>query len=243
MSFRVLLIRMRKEVIGDAMLIQADCQDWMATLPDCFRADALITDPPYGVNLGQTEGSGTDHAGKQHGLKIAAYSSYEDTYENFCSLIVPRLNAAMQRAERAAVFTGPHQQEQRKPDALGGVFCPAASARHCWGFKNFLPVLLYGSAPDLQKGSKHTVYRSSEVVDRDDNPHPVPKPIGWMRWLVDLASRQGETVLDPFMGSGTTGVAALQLGRKFIGIELDPAYFDIACRRIEDAQRQSRIFA
>ena len=59
-----------------------------------------------------------------------------------------------------------------------------------------------------------------------------------MTWLVKRASLPGETILDPFMGSGTTGVAALKLGRRFIGIEIEPAYFEIACRRIEQAQRE-----
>jgi DNA modification methylase len=60
--------------------------------------------------------------------------------------------------------------------------------------------------------------------------------------MVDAFTEPGDTVLDPFMGSGTTGVACAQLGRRFTGIELEPRYFDIACRRIEDAQRQGKLF-
>jgi DNA modification methylase len=60
--------------------------------------------------------------------------------------------------------------------------------------------------------------------------------------MVGKGSLEGETILDPFMGSGTTGVACMNLGRKFIGIEREVKYFDIACRRIDDAQRQSRLF-
>ena len=63
-----------------------------------------------------------------------------------------------------------------------------------------------------------------------------------MRWAVDLASRNGETILDPFMGSGTTGVACAKLGRRFIGIEIHEPYFEIALRRIEQAQRQRDLF-
>ena len=63
-----------------------------------------------------------------------------------------------------------------------------------------------------------------------------------MKWLVSLASDIRETILDPFMGSGTTGVACIKLGRKFIGIEIEPKYFDIACRRIEEAWNQPRLF-
>jgi len=63
-----------------------------------------------------------------------------------------------------------------------------------------------------------------------------------MEWVVSVSSLPGEFVLDPFMGSGTTGVACANLGRKFIGIEIEPKYFDIACKRIEDAYRQGDMF-
>ena len=72
--------------------------------------------------------------------------------------------------------------------------------------------------------------------------HPCPKPLAWMLWLVTRGSLPGHLVIDPFMGSGTTGVACVKLGRRFIGIEIYPHYFDIACRRIEDAYRQPDMF-
>jgi DNA modification methylase len=76
-----------------------------------------------------------------------------------------------------------------------------------------------------------------------DGEHPNEKPVGLVVRFVGLHTVRGQTVLDPFMGSGTTGVACMSLGRKFIGIEIEEKYFDIACRRIEDAQRQKRMFA
>lgn len=72
--------------------------------------------------------------------------------------------------------------------------------------------------------------------------HPTEKPVPLMAYIVRLSVREQGLCLDPFMGSGTTGVAALQLGRKFIGIEKDERYFDIACKRIEDAYSQGRLF-
>ncbi|MDE2100291.1 MAG: site-specific DNA-methyltransferase [Patescibacteria group bacterium] len=72
--------------------------------------------------------------------------------------------------------------------------------------------------------------------------HPTQKPVALMRWCIALAGNH-QTILDPFMGSGTTGVAAIQLGRKFIGIEREPKYFDIACKRIEQAVAQGQLFA
>lgn len=85
----------------------------------------------------------------------------------------------------------------------------------------------------MNKGAKATAIYSTETAEK--NGHPCPKPIGWMRWIVSLSTRAGETIVDPFMGSGTTGIASVELGRKFIGIEIEPKYFDIAVRRIQAA--------
>jgi hypothetical protein len=157
-------------------------------------------------------------------------------------LIVPRIGAALDMSARAAVFTGPHIHEQRKPDALGGIYCPAASARHCWGFKSFLPILLYGQRPAYQ-GSRHTVLSSNETVDRGTINHPVPKPVGWMLWLLALASLPDEVVLDPFCGSGTTGVASLRTGRRFIGIEKCAQYASLARERMAAEESGSTLRA
>lgn len=221
------------EIIGNAILYLGDSSEIIYLLPD---SDVLITDPPYGVEIG----SG-DKRGGPHGLSLDHYQSYDDTYENFVNQIVPTLTAAIKKTQRSAIFIGPHIHEMPKFDALGGVYCAAATGRHKWGYKNFLPVLLYGAYPDLNNGAKFpTVIASNETAEK--NGHPVPKPLGWMKWLVNLTSRHGETILDPYMGSGTTGVAAVQMGRSFIGIEKEPRYFDIACRRIEQAQRQPDMF-
>jgi site-specific DNA-methyltransferase (adenine-specific) len=83
------------------------------------------------------------------------------------------------------------------------------------------------------------VREGEENVANSDKHHPTQKPLALMRWCVRMTTG---TVLDPFMGSGTTGVACAQLGRKFIGIEIEPKYFDIACRRIEQAYAQGKLF-
>lgn len=74
-----------------------------------------------------------------------------------------------------------------------------------------------------------------------NNGHPCPKDVRWGTWLINKFSKTGKTILDPFMGSGTTGVACVQTGRKFIGIEIEPKYFDIAVKRIQQAQLQIRM--
>ena len=80
-------------------------------------------------------------------------------------------------------------------------------------------------------------------VHSSDREHQTEKPVDLIEAIVETVSGEGMTVLDPFMGSGTTGVACVNLGRKFIGIEIEPRYFDIACRRIEEAYKQPRLFA
>jgi site-specific DNA-methyltransferase (adenine-specific) len=207
-------------------------------LPLIGAVDAVATDPPYGVGLGTTG----DPRGGNHGLALSGYDDFADTYGQFVGDVVPQINAALNLAPRGGVFTGPHIHEQRKPDAIGGIYCPGSCARNVWGFKSFLPVLLYGTSPTVARGAGATVptvITSSERADRDEIGHPVPKPLGWMRWLVRLASLPGETVLDPFAGSGTTGLAARLEGRRAILIERVERYCDIAARRLERMPRES----
>lgn len=91
-----------------------------------------------------------------------------------------------------------------------------------------------------EKASRIFDYPRSRAL-QDGKEHPTQKPLALMKWCLEFLPK-AETVLDPFMGSGTTGVACVKLGRKFIGIELDPKYFDIACRRIEEAYKQPSLF-
>lgn len=228
------------------------CGDCLTVMPTLGMVDAVVTDPPYGIDLGLAHApsdngglgrKGNSRARQGHGIAHAPYATSDDSYETFVADVVPALMYAIDHCERAAVFSGPHIHEQRKPDAIGGVFCPAATARTPWGFKSLLPVLFYGKAPDLNRGSFPTVISSTETADRRANDHPVPKPIGWMLWLVKLSTRTTDTVLDPFCGSASTGVACLRLGRKFIGIEKDPTYFALACERLRAEEQGSTLQA
>jgi DNA modification methylase len=82
-----------------------------------------------------------------------------------------------------------------------------------------------------------------KASEKDDvRQHPTQKPVALLRWCIEHLPVGCETILDPFMGSGTTGVAAVKLGRRFIGVEIDERYFDIACRRIEAATKQPDLF-
>lgn len=191
--------------------------------------DVLITDPPYGVNLGGPD-IGRNGRGGRHGLERSAYASYDDTPENFTRVVVPVITSILKIVKRGAVFAGPSLNELPRAAAIGGVYCPAGSGRHPWGFKTFPPVLFYGTDPQLQNGARPNVIQSTARAEPSD--HPCPKPLAWMRWLVELASLPDETILDPFMGSGTTLRAAKDLGRKAIGIEVEERYCEIAAKRM-----------
>jgi len=215
--------------IGDATLYHADCRDIMPTLP---KVDAVITDPPYGVNLGEKT---------NNGIERDTYTMFLDTPEFVETVAVPAVNMALSLAARGLVTPGVRNMfAYAKPKHVGSIYYPAASGCNSWGFSCWQPIFYYGKDPYGGKGSKHDSFQSSEPAEQ--NGHPCPKPIRQMVWMVNRASLPNETILDPFMGSGTTGVAAMQLGRKFIGIEIEPKYFDIACRRIERAYAQGKLF-
>jgi DNA modification methylase len=177
-------------------------------ITEWLTADVMVTDPPYGVSLGSAGVGGT---GGKHGLAKGAYATYEDTYENYLEVVVPIITAGVDATTRRDLL-------------------PAGAGRHSWGFKTFLPVLLYGTAPNLQLGAKPNVISSSATAEK--NGHPCPKPVEWMRWLIGLTSKPDDTICDPFAGSGTTLRAAKDLGRRAIGVEIDEAYCEVIAKRL-----------
>jgi hypothetical protein len=202
-------------------IFHGDCRE---ILPE-ISGEAFVTDPQYGVDLGDS-----DRRKRGHGLGKESYSAFEDTYENYCSVVIPAIRQVVQQCIRGACFVGPHFQELPKCTTLGGIYCPSAIGTHEWGFNTFLPILLYGKAPDQYFGRQHTVLRSTAVAEK--NGHPCPKPLEWLLWLVRRISLDGETIIDPFMGSATTLLAAKKLGRSAIGIEIEEKYCEIAAKRL-----------
>lgn len=219
---------MRVEHIGDATLYLGDSQTWLNELPACFRVDCLVTDPPYGVDF---IGKVTKHT--------KANGGYEQGDNGLGPVIVER---CLNVVDRALVFSGArllHSYPQ--PYEIGFVYTPSGAGRGRWGFTMGHPILYYyGKA--LEHGRRSPNGFESFALAGEER-HPCPKPVKWMEWAVAKASNCDDSVLDPFMGSGTTGVACANLGRKFIGIEIEEKYFDIACERIDMAYSQGRLFA
>ena len=230
-----------KVEIGDAVLYRGDCREILPLLP---KVDAVVTDPPYGIGLTKKT---SDYRGSKwfdNGVSGQASRLYDDDSADVRAMLAEVIPAALRLATRAVIFSGPAALfSYPEPASIGSVFTPNGAGRTAWGFQCTHPVLFYGKDPFLQdgKGGRPNSMRD-EQPNRENIDHPCPKPLPWMRWAVARGSRYGETILDPFMGSGTTGVACVKLGRKFIGIEIDPGYFEIACKRIAKAYEQPDFF-
>ena len=188
-------------------------------------ADVLITDPPYGVGLVTKTSAGRS---------LQASVLYQDDPAHVRSLIGSVIAPLIDTIGRALVFPGTRMMfAYPEPAAVGAVFNLSGAGLSPWGFQCVHPILYYGKDPFLADGKGA---RPSGFRDERPNPekfdHPCPKPLSWMRWAVARASREGETVMDPFAGSGTTLVAAKALGRRAIGVELEERYCEVAANRL-----------
>jgi len=220
----------REEIIGNARLICADCRD---VLPTLGKVDAVVTDPPYGINLNtdnrRFSGGNLESIAKR-GTKIGSADGkriIEDD-KDFDPTFLLSISGDK-------IIWGWNNY----PDKLPRGACLIWLKRNDAAFGSFL------SDAELAWMSKgHGVYCKRDLSNAaiaNERVHPTQKPVSLMEWCLSFVQK-AQTILDPFMGSGTTGVAAVQMGRKFIGIEREPKYYDIACKRIEDAQRQSDLF-
>ena len=207
----------------------------LPTLAD-KSVDALITDPPYGVMLGEINN------GQARAKDQQPYTTFSDTQEYLIQVVIPAISISLKIAKRGIVTPGNRNAFLYPPPADIGVwYNPAGTGRGRWGFILAHVIFYYGKDPRAGKNATATSVWGGNSSVKDIN-HPCPKPLAFVKWLVNKGSLPGDTVIDPFMGSGTTGVACVNLGRTFIGIEKEPRYFEIAKKRIEEAQKQMRMF-
>lgn len=210
---------MRIEQIGDCTLYLGDSMD---ILPTLGKVDAVVTDPPYGIGIdGQTQRI----AGKKSDRKGYEFKGWDS-----------------ERPERAIKLIAAFDCD--KIIWGGNYFADLLPAGNKW--------LVWDKGQRIQQSDCELAYTNMAGALRvftlnrvalmlDGAEHPTQKPVALMRWRLSFLP-DAKTILDPFMGSGTTGVACVKMGRKFIGIELDEDYFDIACKRIEVAYRQPDLF-
>ena len=211
---------MRTETIGDATLYLGDCRE---VLPTLGKVNAVITDPPYGIAYDPSQYNGSFSKG-----------IFGDDVVFDAGPIVA-VDAAFKIVWGGNNFAGSLPK--------GGWYC--------WDKRcSEAADRILGSPFELAWVSDPKKFRMFRMLhagklNADGNDarreHPTQKPIALMEWCIHQAAG-ADTILDPFMGSGTTGVACVKLGRKFIGVEIDPGYFDIACRRIKKAYAQPDLF-
>lgn len=221
-----------KVEIGSATLYLGDC---MGILPTLDKVDAVITDPPYGEvnrkssglrNLDKGVADVADFEIKELASLLAKYGSSVYVWcgiEQISELRLAMVNLGM--SSRLCIW------EKTNPSPMNG--------QHLW--LSSIETCVFGK----QAGATFNEHCVSPVFRLPTEPkeyHPTAKPIHLMERLIRASTNEGMTVIDPFMGSGTTGMAAIHMGRKFIGIEREPKYFDIACERIEAASKQVDMF-
>lgn len=218
----------RVERFGNATLYLADCRDVLPYLPD---VEAVVTDPPYGKDLRNNGG--------QPGSKRGS-GSYHITGDRDPTLGREVLDWARQHSSAIAAFADPalpwtgHWRSRlvwNKGGAVGG----GGDTALCW--KQTWELLQVWNLGPLYGGRDEAVLRfpATPALSRE---HPAAKPVELLAYIIRKLTGEGALVADPFMGSGSTGVAAVTTGRRFVGIELDPRHFDTACRRIAAAEHQ-----
>ena len=209
-----------KQVIGDATLYLGDCLD---ILPTLGKVDAVVTDPPYGIDYKSTHKNSLDY------LPIAGDKNNFDPspWLKFPQVILWGGNNFATSLPIGGWIVWDKRLSISADKILGSPF----ELAWCLNHKLFKMVRL------LHGGAKNADAKNGDVANAA-RFHPTQKPVQLMIRCLTFLSGNAETILDPYMGSGSTGLACMNLERKFIGIEIEPKYFDIACERIENAQRQ-----
>jgi DNA modification methylase len=205
-----------KVAIGNCELWHGDCREVLPLLPPC---DLILTDPPYGIDVGSM--------GMGEGKKVAEFDSFD-----------------WDAATPPKWLFGLMHEKCEKLVVWGGNYFPLPPSG-CWlswdkiqEFSGADFELAYTNMKGPSKAFRMARVQAYGAVERH---HPTQKPLALIEWCIGKAGIVA-TVCDPFMGSGTTGVACAKMGLQFVGIERERKYFDIACRRIEQAYAQPDFF-
>lgn len=230
--------------VSECGRVELYCGDSLTLVsPKLTGIDVFITDPPYGVGLKaklakkrNTAGDGT--------VRPGSYCFVDDP-EHIKSVVAPVIGMCLVLAPATVVTPGTRCMHLYPiPDDVGCFYSAGGTGRGKWGFTCMQPILYYGKDPFLArcKGARANSCGQTYPNDANEQDHPCAKPIAWAQWLVARSSFEGETVCDPFMGSGTTGVAAIRGGRRFVGIDIDPKHFETAKARLQRELAQGDLF-
>lgn len=233
------------KVFGDCRLIMGECLEVMAGLEP---VNHVITDPPYEDELHNAMGRIRRNDGQAmcEDLGFAGVNAVRGDTAAAVALVSTGWAILFTLAEGVRSWRDELQAAGAKYDTCLAWIKPDASPRFngqgaARGFECAVTAWCGSGYRSWNGGGKRGVFTHCVNTARYGG-HPTEKPLPLMMELVSLYTQPGQTVLDPFMGSGTTGVACAKLGRKFIGIEREPQFFELACRRIEEANRQTDLF-
>jgi DNA modification methylase len=220
----------RKEVIGDCTLYLGDCAEILAAIDPVY---AILSDPPYGIGMAAgMGGGGFDGKGRLKRTPKQYAGNWDDSRPD--ALVFRRM---LEISDVQIIWGGNYFAD----------ILPASTRWLFWDKINNMPSYSDGELAWTSLGGTSTkkfsyAFSGGPASKRDgERVHPTQKPVALMSWCLSLLS-WGGSALDPFMGSGTTGVACVRDQRPFVGIEINDTYFDIACERIADAGRQTSIF-
>ena len=228
--------------IGDATLYFGDCR---TILPILSPVDCIVTDLPYRLESG---GNTTGEMGGKFAKSIYDNSGNMVDCNIEFSEAMPLLAQVLQEGHAYFMVNNRYVAEVQNEAMAAGfrfhnwlVWDKSTGTPNRWYMKNceFILFVFRGKAKYINDCGSRQLIMCPNVIDGE---HETEKPVPLMSYYIENSTKPGETVLDPFMGSGTTGVAALQRGRKFIGIESNPAHFTTAERRIRGALDQSKLF-
>lgn len=234
----------RIETIGDATLYFGDCRE---ILPTLGKVDAVVSDPPYEDELRFGLISRADGQEMPEDLGFGGINADREIVARQCVECSAGWVILFTLAEGVRAWRDVLQGAGAKWDTTCFWVKPDASPRFngqgpARGAECFVTCWAGAGYRRWNAGGKRGIYTHCVNTARQGE-HPTEKPIPLMREIVVDFTQPGALICDPFMGSGSTGVAALQCGRRFIGIEQDPRWFDLACKRVEEAWRQPRLFA
>lgn len=219
----------RKEVIGACTLYLGDCMD---ILPFIGSFDAVLTDPPYGIDRASGMGGGGTSGNGRYERKPRRYTGEWDNQRPSADCFKAILSAAHDH-----IVWGGNYFSDLLPQSSRWLFWDKLNAMPSYSDGEMAWTSLEGNAV-----KKFTRCNNGMASVRDgERSHPTQKPIDLMVWCMGFMP-DAATILDPFMGSGSTGVACAKMGRSFAGIEIDPDYFDAACERIQKAYAQPDMF-
>ena len=212
-----------KVIIGDCTLY---CGDSLEILPQLEKVDAVVTDPPYGINENSKKAASRGN--------LAKPKDYGEFFWDKKPIDEKTIKILKNISKHQIIF--------------GGNFFDGLGKTSCWliwdkqnGNNDFADCEMAWT--NLNKAVRRIYWRWNGMIRKghEERFHPTQKPLGVISWCLSFID-DDQTILDPFMGSGTTGVACVKKGKKFVGIELDKKYFDIACKRIETAYKQPDLF-